>query len=72
MRIQIRVRTRSKKQAVEDCGNGLYVVRVHAVPEDGKANDAVIGLLADFFDVGKSHVQIVKGITSRDKIIEID
>ena len=38
---------------------------------DGKANDAVIAILADYFEVSKSKVKIVGGLKSRNKIIEI-
>lgn len=38
---------------------------------DGKANKAVIALLADYFEVSKSQVKITGGLTSRNKIIEI-
>jgi len=48
-----------------------YVVRVKAVPKEGKANEAVIELVARHFKVPKSVVTIVTGLTSRNKIIEI-
>ncbi|MGA2369005.1 MAG: DUF167 domain-containing protein [Dehalococcoidia bacterium] len=48
-----------------------YVVRVRALPQDNKANEAVINLLAKHFKVAKTSVRIVSGLTSRHKIIEI-
>ncbi len=51
-------------------GNGLQV-RVTATPEDGKANDAVIALLAKALGVPKSALAVVRGATSRDKIIRL-
>lgn len=45
--------------------------RVRAVPEDGKANVALIRLLAKQFRVANSSVQIVGGATSRKKRIAI-
>lgn len=38
---------------------------------DGKANQAVIGLLAKHFGVAKSQVKIVRGATSKVKIVQI-
>ena len=45
--------------------------RVRAVPEDGKANEALIALLAKTLAVPKSHLRIVSGATSRLKRIAI-
>jgi len=46
-------------------------VKVTAVPEKGKANEAVIELLADYFDVPKSSINIVGGKSTRMKMIDI-
>ncbi len=45
--------------------------RVRAVPEDGKANTALVALLAATLDVPKSAVRIVSGATARLKRVEI-
>ena len=59
------------KRAVEG-KNGVLVVRVNKVPEKGKANEAVIKLLAKHFNVAKSKVKILRGLTSRNKVVEIE
>jgi hypothetical protein len=46
-------------------------VAVNAPPEDGKANAAVIALLAEAFDVAKAAVSVVTGATDRRKLVEI-
>jgi len=46
-------------------------VAVNAPPEDGKANAAVIALLAEAFDVAKAAVSVVAGATDRRKLVEI-
>jgi uncharacterized protein len=46
-------------------------VRVAAAPEDGKANAAVIRLLADALDIPVRDVEIVSGHASRDKTITL-
>ena len=48
------------------------IVRVTAAPESGKANDAVVSLLAKRLGVPKRSVQIVRGHKSRDKRIRIE
>jgi uncharacterized protein len=46
-------------------------VRVSAVPDKGKANAAVVALLARAFDVPKSAVSLVSGETARQKTLAI-
>lgn len=62
---------RIKKEISED-GEVYYRVYVTVVAEDGKANKAVMELLADALDVPKSALTIIRGLTSRDKIIQIE
>jgi uncharacterized protein len=46
-------------------------VKVTAVPEKGKANEAVVKLLANYFGVSKSSISIIGGKSTRVKIIDI-
>jgi uncharacterized protein YggU (UPF0235/DUF167 family) len=46
-------------------------VRVTAVAEHDKANDAVLDLLAKTFEVSRTQVQLVTGTAARDKIVEL-
>jgi len=46
-------------------------VRVAAAPERGKANEAVLALLAETLSVPRSSVTLVSGSGSRDKIVEL-
>ncbi|TAL47389.1 DUF167 domain-containing protein [archaeon] len=48
-----------------------YKVKVDAQAQDGKANSRLIEILADHFGVSKSSVSIIKGLKSRNKIVEI-
>jgi len=49
-----------------------FRITVTAAPEDGKANDAVRGLLADGLCVAKSRLTLVRGATSRQKRFRLD
>ncbi len=70
--IAIRVVTRAKKNEIaEIMSDGTLKVRVTAPPVEGKANKAVIDLIADVLDVPASSVEIVAGATSREKLISI-
>jgi uncharacterized protein (TIGR00251 family) len=52
-------------------GGKALKVAVTAAPEDGKANAAVIALLAKEWGVAKSAISVVSGATDRRKIVEI-
>ena len=71
MELDIRVQSRASRNAIEVDGEHI-MVRVTAAPESGKANDAVVALLAKRLGVPKRSVQIVRGHKSRDKRISID
>jgi len=53
-------------------GERYLKARVRAVPEDGKANKALIELIARRFGVAKSCVRLISGETSRKKILRIE
>lgn len=62
---------RIKKETSAD-GSVLYKIYVTAAPEDGKANEAVIKLLAKALGVAKLKLTITHGHTSREKTIKIN
>lgn len=75
MELDIRVQPRVSRNVIEVNGERPDVritVRVTAAPESGKANDAVVALLAKRLRVPKSGVRIVRGHRSRDKRIRIE
>jgi uncharacterized protein YggU (UPF0235/DUF167 family) len=47
-------------------------VRVTAPPDGGRANEAVIALLAGALGVAKSRINIVRGMASREKVVMIE
>ena len=59
----------SREEVVAD-GDGL-VVYLRAKAHDGEANAALVKALAKYFKVGKTCVVIVRGVKSREKIVEI-
>jgi uncharacterized protein YggU (UPF0235/DUF167 family) len=54
-----------------DDGNTVLAVRVRAVPDRGRANEAVIALLAKALAVPKSTVRVTAGLTARTKTLAI-
>lgn len=71
MKISVSVKPNARKERVERLTNGSYRVTVNAPPHEGRANEALIEVLADFFDVPKSRVVIVSGGSGRKKVVEI-
>ena len=69
--IEVQVQTRSSRDEIFGLQNGRFKVKVAAPPEDGKANERLIELIARALGVSKSSVKIVKGETSRIKILKI-
>ncbi len=70
--IKVMVQPKAKRMGVEKIDEGTYKVRVHAAPEKGAANKEVIVSLADYFDVPPSRVRIIRGKTSRTKLVLIE
>lgn len=66
----VRVTPHAKQNKVVE-NDGVLRVYTTVAPENGRANNAVIELLAKHFDVAKSQIKIVRGVATRDKVIEI-
>lgn len=71
MKISVLVSPHSKKEGIEILPDGVLKVRVKEPPVDGKANEAVLYLLAKHFGVPASSVRLVAGGSGRRKIVEI-
>lgn len=73
--IKLRVTPNARQERIveeqDENGEIIYKVYVTVVAEDGKANKAMIKLLAKYLGVAKSSLIIIKGETSRKKIVKI-
>jgi uncharacterized protein (TIGR00251 family) len=65
--LHVRVQPKARANAVKGWHGAALRVSVTAAPEDGKANRAVIDLLAETFDIAPSSINLVRGAASRDK-----
>jgi uncharacterized protein (TIGR00251 family) len=70
VKIRVKVIPSSKIEAVIKEGDG-FLVRVKEPAKEGKANRAVIKLLAGYFGVPQRQVAISSGFGSRNKVIDI-
>lgn len=71
MKISVRVKPNARKNDVKEIDENHYLVSVTAPPVDNKANEKVIELLAEYFGKPKRAITIVRGGTSREKVVEI-
>lgn len=71
MRITVRAKPDSRKESVEKIDEKNYIVSVKEPPVESRANQAVIRVLAGYFQTIPSKIFIVSGHTSKIKIIEI-
>ena len=51
---------------------GVLRLRVTAQPQEGRANQAVISMLAAVLGIAKSRVRIVRGHASRKKLVSVE
>ncbi|MGB9612605.1 MAG: DUF167 domain-containing protein [Candidatus Margulisiibacteriota bacterium] len=70
MQLNVRVIPNAKQNKVVEEGNRLKVYLTSS-PLEGKANKALIEFLAEHFKVKKSQIMIIRGLKSRDKVLEI-
>lgn len=71
MIIEIKVKTKSDKNLIGIDENGNYFAHLTCLPIKGKANNNLIELLSEYSDVAKSRISIIKGLKSKNKIVEI-
>lgn len=72
MKIFVMAKTNVKKECVEQIDATHFRIRVKAIPENGKANERIIRMLAEFFEVAPSRVMLRAGNVSKRKVFEIN
>jgi len=70
-RLRLRVAPGAARASVVGRHGDAWKVRVAAPPEGGRANDAVVRLLADTLALPREAVTLVSGHAARDKIVEL-
>jgi len=71
-RLKLRVSPGARKPGIAGRHGDAWKVRVAEPPEDGRANEAVLRLLAKTLDVPRATVELVSGHASREKIVVLD
>ena len=69
--IELRAQPRARRCLLSGAGSGTLKAAVTAPAEDGKANRAIIELLAAEWRLPKSAFEVMRGATARDKVLSI-
>jgi uncharacterized protein len=69
-RLALRVTPGARSEGLE-IQDGRVLVKVRARPQDGKANAAVLALLAEALGVATSRLRMLRGATGRDKWVQL-
>ena len=72
MLIKVRVFANSKKKEVIKKKENSFDIKIKSKPIMGQANKEAILALADYFNVAKSEIKLIKGFKQRNKIFEIN
>ncbi|MBU4336891.1 MAG: DUF167 domain-containing protein [Actinobacteria bacterium] len=72
MNIEIRVRPGASRTRVGGAYGGRLVVAVQQRAVDGAATEAALRALAEVLGVRRRHLSLVRGATSRDKVVAVD
>jgi uncharacterized protein (TIGR00251 family) len=70
--IRVRLQPRAARNEIAGERDGALVVRLTAPPVDNRANEALCRLLAKELGVARTRVSLLKGVRSRDKVVEVE
>ena len=71
VKISVRVKTLSKKNKLIMNNDGSFSLKVKSPPIKGKANNEIIKWLSKNLNISSKSISIVKGLYSKDKIIDV-
>lgn len=69
VRLRLRVKAGGRRNALLGTHAGALKLSVTTAPEKGKANRAVLSLLADRLGIPASSIELISGIASPDKVV---
>jgi len=71
-RLKLHVTPGAREDALAGWQGDSLRIKVRARPEKGRANEAVLRFLAGYLELPPSRIALVRGATSRDKLIEVE
>ena len=71
MYLKLKVHPNSKENKILRKNEDSFEIFIRAKPIDGKANEACLNMLAEFFSVPRSRVRLIRGALSHNKLVEL-
>lgn len=72
MKIFVKAKTKAKNDELQKISENTFLAKVREAPERGRANQAIIKLLSEYFKTPRQNIRIISGETSKTKMIEIN
>lgn len=72
MKLNVKVIPKSSINLVETELDGSLKVKLTAPPDKGKANQQLVEVLAKHYGLPKNKIKILKGLASRNKVVEVE
>lgn len=69
--IEVKVEPRSSRKKITGVIDNVLKVKLTAPPVDGAANEQLIGIISEETGIKKSGIRIIRGLSSKRKVIEI-
>lgn len=69
--IEVKVEPRSSRKGLSGIMDNVLKVKLTAPPVEGEANEQLIEVIAELTGVRKSDIRIVRGLSSKRKVVEI-
>lgn len=70
--LKIKVEPRSSRKGISGVVGDTIKIKVNAPPAGGAANEELIEVLSEEFGIKKTSIKILRGISSRNKVVEIE
>ncbi len=71
MKIFVKAKPNAKEERVEKIDDNHFIISVKEPPKQGKANAAIVRVLADYFKITYSRICLVSGFTCKEKLFEV-
>jgi uncharacterized protein (TIGR00251 family) len=72
VRLQLRIQPRASREEIVGVAGDAIRIRLTAPPVEGAANEALVRLLARRLEVARSAVEVISGLTGRDKLVAVE
>lgn len=69
--LTVQVTPNARKTEVTHWDGAVLKIKLHALPEKGKANKELIEFLSKFFKIPKTSITLIRGETSRNKTLKV-